>query len=336
MTALSSTPEYPRGVHRCAMLLACTTFPLIWVGGLVTTYDAGMAVPDWPQTYGYNMFLYPPKTWLSGPWDLMIEHGHRLLGSLAGLIAIALVLVALRNERRRWDKTLCVLALALVIAQGTLGGVRVLAADRAIAKVHGCVGPAFFGLSVGIMVVTSRWWFSISQRVSQGMNPGTWGLTMIILGLAYLQLVLGANLRHINLEADPMVFRAIILFHVIGAIAVWIHGLILSWRLQQLTIPKDLSWPAHALTLALTVQLALGLGTWVVKWGWPLAWGQSVWLSGWVVPAKSMVQANIVTSHVATGSLIIALSDVVCLRLARITDFARISSPFGKVKGVPA
>ena len=89
MTSLSDLKtEHPKWVHRCAILLACTTFPLIWVGGLVTTYDAGMAVPDWPNTYGYNMFLYPPTTWLSGPWDLLIEHGHRLLGSLAGLVAI--------------------------------------------------------------------------------------------------------------------------------------------------------------------------------------------------------------------------------------------------------
>ena len=96
MTSLpDSKTEHPKWVHRCAILLACTTFPLIWVGGLVTTYDAGMAVPDWPNTYGYNMFLYPPTTWLSGPWDLLIEHGHRLLGSLAGLVAIGLVCVCL-------------------------------------------------------------------------------------------------------------------------------------------------------------------------------------------------------------------------------------------------
>ena len=63
--------------HRLAVVLVCATFPLIWVGGLVTTYEAGMAVPDWPTTYGYNLFLYPWQTWILGPWDLFIEHGHR-------------------------------------------------------------------------------------------------------------------------------------------------------------------------------------------------------------------------------------------------------------------
>ncbi len=66
------------------MLLVCATFPLIWIGGLVTTYDAGMAVPDWPNTYGYNLFLYPWQTWVSGPWNLFIEHGHRLFGAVVG------------------------------------------------------------------------------------------------------------------------------------------------------------------------------------------------------------------------------------------------------------
>ena len=74
--------------HRLAVLLVCRDVSLIWVGGLVTTYEAGMAVPDWPSTYGYNLFLYPWQTWLPGPWDLFIEHGHRLLGATVGLLTI--------------------------------------------------------------------------------------------------------------------------------------------------------------------------------------------------------------------------------------------------------
>ena len=78
--------------HRWAVGGACATFPLIWVGGLVTKYDAGMAVPDWPSTFGYNLFLYPWTTWLFGPWDLFIEHGHRLLGALVGMLTIGLLI----------------------------------------------------------------------------------------------------------------------------------------------------------------------------------------------------------------------------------------------------
>ena len=100
-----------------AVLLVCAVFPLIWAGGLVTTTDAGMAVPDWPSTYGYNLFLYPWQTWIGGPWDLYIEHGHRLLGALAGMIAIALVAVVWVSDHRKWLKGLSLAALGLIIFQ---------------------------------------------------------------------------------------------------------------------------------------------------------------------------------------------------------------------------
>ena len=107
-------------------MLVCATFPLIWVGGLVTTYDAGMAVPDWPNTYGYNLFLYPWQTWLFGPFNVFIEHGHRLLGAAVGLIAIALVSVTWRCDSRTWVKSLAAATLVAVIFQGLLGGLRVI------------------------------------------------------------------------------------------------------------------------------------------------------------------------------------------------------------------
>src|SRR5947209_3343059 len=101
--------------HRLAVMLALVTFPLIWVGGLVTSYDAGMAVPDWPGTYGYNLLLYPWQSWIAGPFDLFIEHGHRLLGATAGLLSIALVAVVLLADRRPWLIQASIGALALVI-----------------------------------------------------------------------------------------------------------------------------------------------------------------------------------------------------------------------------
>ncbi len=79
-----------RWPHRVAVVLCCATFPLIWIGGLVTTHDAGMAVPDWPNTFGYNLFLYPYSEWFAAPWDLFIEHGHRLLAAAVGMLTIVL------------------------------------------------------------------------------------------------------------------------------------------------------------------------------------------------------------------------------------------------------
>ena len=137
--------------YRLSVALALVTFPLIWVGGLVTTYDAGMAVPDWPGTYGYNLLRYPWQTWIAGPWDLFIEHGHRLLGATAGLLAISLVVVVLVRERRSSLVVAAFGALGLVIFQGALGGMRVLLDELAPAPVvlgrvslvvrrHACLG----------------------------------------------------------------------------------------------------------------------------------------------------------------------------------------------------
>ena len=137
--------------------LACATFPLVWVGGLVTTTDAGMAVPDWPNTYGYNLFLYPWQTWLLGPWDLFVEHGHRLLAASrrhahdrSARRAVATRTIAAGCNGLGFA------ALALVIFQGVLGGMRVLLDERTLAMLHGCTGPLFFALTVAMVVFTSR------------------------------------------------------------------------------------------------------------------------------------------------------------------------------------
>src|SRR3954471_6014779 len=111
--------------HRWAVALACATFPLVWVGGLVTTTDAGMAVPDWPNTYGYNMFLYPWTTWFAGPWDLFVEHGHRLLAASLGLLCIVMCVATWKSSLSNFFKWLTVVTLLMVIGQGILGGQRV-------------------------------------------------------------------------------------------------------------------------------------------------------------------------------------------------------------------
>src|SRR5688572_8610356 len=144
MTEELTQPRISLWPQRLTVLLALITFPLIWVGGLVTTYDAGMAVPDWPGTYGYNLFRYPWQTWLGGPWDLFIEHGHRLLGASAGIVAIALVAAVWLTGAPRVILLLSLGALGLVIFQGALGGARVLFDERMLALVHACVGPLFF------------------------------------------------------------------------------------------------------------------------------------------------------------------------------------------------
>ncbi len=304
--------------HRLAVLLVCATFPLIWVGGLVTSYKAGMAVPDWPNTYGYNLFLYPWQTWLFGPWDILVEHGHRLLGAAVGLVAIATLVVCRRSESRRWVVALALMVLAAVIVQGVLGGLRVLLDRTTLAKIHGCTGPLFFALAVSLAAVTSNRWKAVSAR--QSSQTGIFSLALVTTVLAYLQIVLGAQLRHIGLADDIGYFRIMLWFHLITAASLLVHQSLLLrrvWRGRE-----SLAWlvrPAQGLSLLVLVQLVLGAATWIVKYGWP------VWFRSWdsaqafLVQQESILQASIVTAHVATGSLILVTSLLIALRAGRLT-----------------
>src|SRR5207248_9351079 len=110
-------------LHRFSQLLVGCTVILILAGSLVTSHDAGLAVPDWPTTYGWNMFTFPPSMWVGG---IFYEHGHRLIASTVGFLTIVLAIWLRRADSRRWVKRLGVVALGAVILQGVLGGLTVL------------------------------------------------------------------------------------------------------------------------------------------------------------------------------------------------------------------
>src|SRR6266550_3884177 len=119
---MPSTRYHP-ALHTLALLTACATFPLIFMGGLVTSHQAGMSVPDWPNSYGYNMFLFPPRLWIGG---ILYEHTHRLMGTVVGMFSIVLAVCAWKLESRPWARRLAYSVLAAVIFQGVLGGLRVV------------------------------------------------------------------------------------------------------------------------------------------------------------------------------------------------------------------
>lgn len=314
-------PEFPsRLPHRIAALLTALVFPLIWLGGLVTTFDAGMAVPDWPGTYGYNMFLYPVETWIYGPFDLFVEHGHRLLASLVGLIAIGLVVVTFRKEPRGWVRWFSVCLLLMVILQGCLGGARVLLDDRAVAKVHGCVGPAFFGLACAFCVVTSRWWWqqqTIERQTGTAHNILKTFATFMML-ISFGQLVIGAFLRHISVEANHGEYQFLIWGHVITA-SILVVGTLIHWVYCYLGRFKGIGVRSsvNVLMLLILVQFGLGVGTYVVKFGWPSWFADMNSTAGYVVGEKTFLQMNLITAHVAVGSLILAFWVVHVVRFRR-------------------
>jgi len=312
-----------RWPHRLAVMLVCVVFPLIWVGGLVTTYDAGMAVPDWPTTYGYNMLLYPWQTWILGPWDLFIEHGHRLLGSLAGVLAIAVAIALWRYESRRWLRWLGVAAVGLVVGQGLLGGMRVLLNEPSLAMLHGCVAPAFFALCVCLVAFTSEWWTSASEPPLKFSQPrqvsGVQRLAGLTVLLAFLQIVMGAQLRHLPVDASLATFRAAVMAHLVLAAILGVHGLLLAGQiLWSLKKNSHLRFSALALCLLIMVQWILGAGTWAVKYSWPAWVAETDWTAAFIIRAEGLLQAVTVTAHVANGSLILATSVWLTLRSFRL------------------
>ncbi|MEM1068740.1 MAG: COX15/CtaA family protein [Planctomycetota bacterium] len=307
-----------RALHRMAVLAVCLIWPLIWVGGLVTTYDAGMAVPDWPGTYGYNLFLYPYKTWLFGPFDLFIEHGHRLLGAVVGLVAIGITFIAWLREPRKWVFLLALGILLAVISQGLLGGMRVVLGDRTLAMIHGCFGPGVFALCVVCSVVTSRMWWSSEEDPSAPSIRRLWvWVAGSILALSYLQLVLGAQLRHVQPATPPSQFTLIVAIHVMTAFLLWFLTAVLYMAIRRCG-DLTLSRPCGALIGLVGFQILLGTGTWIVNYGWPLFLRWNPEAHGFLIQAKGFTESLIVTAHVATGSLILAVSTLTLLRMCRI------------------
>lgn len=330
-TSLASVPReglaWPRGVYWWSTALAIIVFPLIWVGGLVTTTDAGMAVPDWPNTYGYNLFLYPWYDWVFGPWDLFVEHGHRLLASLAGVVTIGVFILAWRIRQRRPELLrLSAIALAMVIAQGILGGLRVVLDQRTLAMIHGCFGPAYFVVVICLHVVASPWWLAQERReeTDPSVSPrGLKTLSTVVLAMAFGQLILGANLRHVSEIASPGWFQSLVILHVGLACAVLVASSCVAWACQLRALrPVGIRLLGWGLIVAVLAQIVLGIGTWTVKYGYPWVVGDWQPIAGFTVVEKSFLQVNLVTGHVAVGSLILALSAALVCRTFRVTQLA--------------
>ena len=186
-----------RGVHLLSILTLTVSLILIFVGGLVTSKQAGMSVPDWPNSYGYNMFLFPPRLWTGG---IFYEHSHRLLGTVVGFLAILTAVAALFTESRPAVRKLSYAVLLLVIIQGVLGGLRVVLVKLGLAIVHGCFAQACFCVMALLCVVTSKQWFLMRDN-SQPIQSQTHLLVklgIVAVATIYMQLIAGAVMRHNN------------------------------------------------------------------------------------------------------------------------------------------
>ena len=179
-------------LHRFAMLTALATLGLVCLGGVVTSKGVGMSVPDWPTTYGYNMFFFPFSKWVGG---IFYEHTHRLLASAVGLLTVVLALWLWVKEARPWLRWLGVLALIAVILQGVLGGLRVTKMKDELGIFHAALAQLFFVLVSAIALFSSPWWLNVERKPVTGRTVLT-GLYWLGTGLIFFQLLLGAVMRH--------------------------------------------------------------------------------------------------------------------------------------------
>ena len=186
--------DYSKALNRFAWLTCVASLLLICSGGMVTSKNVGLAVPDWPTTFGYNMFLFPVSKWVGG---ILFEHTHRLMGSMVGFLTIILMAWLWLREDRRWVRNLGVVALVGVILQGILGGLRVTMMKDEIGIFHACVAQAFLGLLVFLALVTTNFWRTTDCRASvSNANATVFRFALAITIAIYLQLGLGATMRH--------------------------------------------------------------------------------------------------------------------------------------------
>ncbi len=315
-------------LHRFATFVAGCTVLLVLAGSLVTSTGSGLSVPDWPTTYGWNMFTFPPSKWVGG---ILYEHGHRLIASTVGLLTIILAAWIWRQEPRRWLRRLGVTALAAVVAQGVLGGLTVLFfLPAAISTAHAGLAEIFFCLTVSIALFTSPGWVAGSRAGRPPVDDRTLRrVATATTAAVYVQILLGATMRHtgagLAIPDFPLMFGHLVPDHWSRAIA--IH---FSHRVGALVVTTAVVataghvWAHHrgraelvrpaALVVALVVaQVALGALTVLSR--------RNVWIN---------------SAHVVCGALVLATSLVITLRSWRVRFAAgEASAPAARSRVLP-
>jgi cytochrome c oxidase assembly protein subunit 15 len=292
-----------RWLHRFAVFVVGCTVLLLAAGGMVTSTDSGLAVPDWPNTYGQFMFSFPLEKMVGG---IFYEHGHRMIASVVGMLTIVLAVWTWRVESRRAIRWLAVGALATVILQGLLGGLTVLFLLPAPISVgHAGLAQLFFCITVSLALFTSRGWLAPAKPLPD--DPTLARLTFATSASIYLQILLGATMRHreagLAIPDFPLAFGrllppfwsvdiAVHFAHRVGAVVVTgIIAATLVYLRRRYWAHSLLKAPAVLMIVLVAVQVTLGA---------------FVVLSG--------LQPIINTAHVVNGALLLATSVVLTLR----------------------
>lgn len=294
-------------LHRYAVLVAACTLLLILVGGMVTSTGSGLSVPDWPTTYGQNMFTFPYRSWVGG---IFYEHGHRLIASGVGVLTIGLAAWLWLRDPRLWVRWLGVIGLCAVTLQGILGGITVLYFLPAPVSVsHAGLAQLFFCITVGVALLTSRTWLAptappVDDRALRRLAVAA---TVVV----YVQILLGAAMRHteggLAIPDFPLAFGRLIPPTWTPAIAIhFAHRVWAVVAVLSVLAASGHAWYHHRgrpeLGRPATLLAALVLAQFT--------------LGAFVVLTAKQVYVN--TAHVGVGALVLATSLVLTLRAYRL------------------
>jgi heme a synthase len=288
--------------HRYVKLVTVFTVLLIAAGGMVTSTDSGLSVPDWPTTYGWNMFAFPVSKWVGG---IRYEHGHRLIASTVGFLTIIMAVWTWWVDPRRWVRRLGFAALGAVILQGLLGGLTVLFfLPPAISIGHAGLAQIFFCLTLTLALVTSPGWKEAAAPVDDAMLRRVASTTTLLI---YTQILIGATMRHTHaglaIPDFPYAFGHVIppvwnpkvaihFAHRVGALIVTLAIVATTSHVfYHHRGRRELVRPAFLLLMFLSMQVTLGA---FVVW--------------------SGMDPVINTAHVVNGALVLGTSLVLSLR----------------------
>ncbi len=308
----------PRFLHRYAWSTVVVATVTLVAGALTTSKNAGMAFRDWPNSDGQFMLTYPWFADFARDWDKFLEHGHRLAGMLIGVWSIGLVALVARSDHRPAVRWLSRAVLAGVILQGLLGGFRVQLDERGLALVHGAFAAIVLSLMGATATLLSPGWTNAGSAADQTQmrdeQAGRLSLArssaLVLPMLLMLQFVLGGLIRHHGRGLHEHLGMGIL-----AALAI-IGTSILAWR----TGDPWLRQSARAVLAAGLLQVSLGAGAWITKFGLAMA--------GYVAVADSIVQVTTRSAHTVVGILLVMTTVVHALRTCRIEAVRESSGRF--------
>jgi cytochrome c oxidase assembly protein subunit 15 len=284
--------------HLLALITTGATILLILAGGVVTATGAGLAVPDWPTTFGYNMFTFPLSGMVGG---ILYEHSHRLIGSLVGLLTLALAVSLWVADRRRWVRWLGAAGVLAVVFQGVLGGLRVVLVAGELALLHGVLAHAFLGLAAGLALFTSRAWKTEAIPLPVGAAGRLSGWLLLVTVGTYVQIALGAVVTHTGRRLDAHLGLAVLLSVLVP---------VLTHRVRaRFGGRPELTRPARLLLLFWIVQLFLGLGAYGMR------------LGGVQSPMLSFLALFFPVAHRLGAASMLVVSLVLTLQAFRLSRF---------------